>query len=272
VLTLTILAAICAVQGLAIGAAWLLRARETTLHTKLPYLLSIAVGVLVATALLHLIPESVEALGNGQKTWAIIGATLFTLFTVERLVFAMARPAAEPRRAEPDRAGSAHPKPPVSHAHAHAHAASLRPVNLVVASSLHSLVDGTAIATAFVISPRLGLLTAFAVALHEVPHRLGDLAVLLHFGIAPARAMRFIILVALPSIVGAYVVILVGSAKAGLFLWLLPVSAGSFLYIAGVNLLPELEMSIELRPALIQLACVAAGVLLVFAVTGLHAG
>ena len=272
------LAAVFAVQAVAIAAAWLLRRREQQLRTQLPYLVSLAVGVLLATALLHLLPESIDALGNGRGIWLATGATLFALFSIERLFQALTGLPAEPAQALPelphthaDVRADVH-GPACAHLHGHATHSSLRPLNLLVGSSLHSFVDGTAIATAFAVHPRLGLLTAFAVALHEVPHRLGDIAVLLHLGLTPARAMRYAVLAGIPALLGAAAVLLLGQAGSSVFRWLLPVSAASFLYIAGVNLLPELQSTTRPRQILIQLLSLAAGVAVVLLVTGLHAG
>jgi zinc and cadmium transporter len=263
-----ILTAVCAVQVLAVAAAWLLRSRERQLQAKLPYLLSMAVGVLLATALLHLLPEAVDTLGNRRSMWLAVGGTLLLLFSAERLVQVLAVVPTEQQEKSPTEIAIESGL----HAHQHSGVTPLRPLNLIVASSLHSFVDGTAIATAYAIRPSLGLLTAFAVGLHEIPHRMGDVAVLLHLGMQPQRAMRFAILVAVPSLLGAGAVLLLGAANVKMFDWLLPVSAGSFLYIAGVNLLPELQVSATGRQVLLQLLTLAAGVLIVLAVTGLHAG
>lgn len=263
------LVAVCLVQAIAIAAAWLLRSHEQALRSRLPYLLHLAVGVLLATALLHLLPESVEALGNRRGLWIVLGATLFVLFTAERMVDALSPLGA---MGDPTR-GSEHDH---SGVHGHIRASSahsrLRPVSLIVGSSLHSFVDGAAIATAYAAAPRLGLLTAFAVALHEVPHRLGDLAVLLHYRVSSRRAMQLVAAVGVPALIGAGAVLVIGVANASLFRWLLPVSAGSFLYIAGVNLLPELRVPASLPQIGLQLLALAAGVSLVLLVTGLHAG
>lgn len=250
-----------AVQAAAVGAAWLLRSRVEQLHRQLPYLVSVAVGVLLATALLHLLPEAVETLGNRRGLWLCIGGTLFALFALERVVHIAGQGDAAHAGADAD-----------SGADAGAHAGALRPLNLLLASSLHSFVDGTAIATAFAVSPRLGLLTGVAVGLHEVPHRLGDVAVLLHLGVAPARAMRFAVLVGVPALLGAGAVLLVGEAGSHAMRWLLPVSAASFLYIAGVNLLPELRAGMGMWALLLQLGCLLGGAGIVLAVTALQAG
>src|ERR1700722_15997702 len=65
--------AVFGVQATAVGAAWVLRRRESALQRQLPFIVSLAVGVLLATALLHLLPEAVEQLGNGTRTWALLG-------------------------------------------------------------------------------------------------------------------------------------------------------------------------------------------------------
>lgn len=260
------LAAAVAVQALAIGAAYGLRTRERQLRRQLPYLVSLAVGVLVATALLHLMPEAVGALGNRRGVWLAAGVTLYGLFALERMFAAWTRGAEAPLPV-PDE----HAHGPAC-AHTPGHTRALRPVNLLVASSLHSFVDGAAIATAFLVNPRLGFLTAFAVALHEAPHRMGDLAVYLHLGLSPARAMRYVAMAGAPAVVGALLVLLLGVSSAGVFRWLLPVSAGSFLYIAAVNLLPEIQTDTNAPTAGLQLLCLGAGVAVVLLVTGVHAG
>ncbi len=244
------------VQAAAVGAAWLLRSREGQLHRQLPYLVSLAVGVLLTTALLHLLPEAIETLGNRRGLWLCIGGTFFVLFALERVVHTFA----------------GQPEGVDAEAHNGAHAGALRPLNLLLAGSLHSFVDGTAIASAFAVSPRLGLLTALAVGLHEVPHRLGDVAVLLHLGVAPARAMRFAVLVGVPALFGSVAVLLVGEAGTHAVRWLLPVSAAGFLYIAGVNLLPELRAGMGRWALLLQLGCLLGGAGIVLAVTALQAG
>jgi zinc and cadmium transporter len=262
----TTLIAIFMVQALAVGAAWLLRLREERIRGSLPYLVAVAVGVLLATALLHMLPEALDALGNRRGLWLALGLTLLVLFALERIFVALTGVAAEQLPVP----GGAHHGPGC--AHLHTSGRKLGPVNLVAASSLHSFVDGTAIATAFAVNPRLGVLTAVAVALHEIPHRMGDVAVLLHLGVRPGRAMRYAVLVALPSLAGAAVVLALGYDHARLFRWLLPVSAGSFLYIAGANLLPEIPAPQNMRMALLQLLALCFGGGLVFLATGIHAG
>ena len=260
-------AAVCGVQVLAVGAAWVLRHRERTLMQSLPYLVSIAVGVLLATSLLHLLPESIALLGNTRAVPWLIGGSMLLLFTVERVVYALSGMVAE----QPDAATLLRAHEAASHA-GHHHGAGLshaahgergaRPGNLLAASMLHSLVDGATIAAAFSAGSRTGWLAATAVALHEVPHRMGDLALLVQLKVTPERALRFAIWAGLPSLLGMGLVLL-GGARQGTVRYLLPISAGSFLYIALVNLLPELQIECRRSRVLAQLLCLFGGVALV---------
>ena len=230
------------------------RHREGALRRHLPYLVSLAVGVLLATALLHLLPEAVSQLGNTKRLWSLLGATMLVLFTVERLFFVLTGKDAEPALGP----GAPH--------HHHHQAHSTRPFNLILAGMVHALVDGTAVAVAFLVSPRLGWLTAAAVALHEVPHRLGDFAVLVHLKVPAQRSLQLAVLAGMPSFLGLAAVVVLGSHSATCSAALLPISAGSFLYIATVNLLPELQHECQLSPMLLQLAAVSLGIGLVLAV------
>ncbi len=273
-------AAVCGVQVLAVGAAWLLRRRERLLMRTLPYLVSVAVGVLLATALLHLLPESIEQLGNGRVVPWLVGGTILVLFSMERLVFATTGAVPEQPEAEAllrahvatshtsgQMAGHAghhhhhHGEPCPGGADMHGGRSS-RPGNLLMASMLHSLVDGATIAAAFSAGARTGWLAATAVALHEVPHRMGDLALLVQLRVRPERALRFAMLAGLPALLGMALVLL-GGARQGAVRYLLPISAGSFLYVALVNLLPEVQVECRRGRVLVQLLCLLGGVALV---------
>lgn len=257
--SMSALLAIAGVQGSAVAGASILRSQESLLRRKLPYLVSVAVGVLLATALLHLLPESIEALGNHAVVWALVGGTMLSLFFTERIFSAITG-------TDPEQTLDAALAIPHSHSHGHV-ARKTRPANLMLASALHSFLDGATIATAFAITPRIGWLTALAVALHEIPHRIGDFALLLHLQIPIGRALRFVALIGLPAFLGLEAVLLLGQQEQSIR-WLLPVSSGSFLYIACVNLMPELQSEFRPREVLLQLACVAAGVGLVSLVAG----
>lgn len=255
------LLAVFALETVAMLAAWLLRRREYALTAFLPYLVSVATGLLLATALLHLLPEAVQSLGNTPRVWYLLAAGILGLFCIEQLIAFIVQSG---NMAVVDEA------PVVQvHMHGHSHVHALRPSNLIVASSLHSFLDGVSVAAAFAAGPRVGWITALAISLHEVPHRVGDFAVLLHAGYSATSALRMAVLPSLGALLGVALVAAFGASGGTAVYWLLPISAASFLYIACVNLLPELRHQHSRFAIALQMACLFAGAALVALVAGL---
>ena len=248
------LLAVFALEAVAMLAAWLLRRRDYALSAFLPYLVSVATGLLLATALLHLLPEAIANLGNTPRVWYLLVGGILGLFCVEQIVAAIVHTGDT---------GVVH-----VHAHGHAHH-SLRPANLIVASSLHSFLDGVSVAAAFAAGPRVGWITALAIGLHEVPHRVGDFAVLLHAGYSATNALRMAVLPSLGALLGVALVAAFGASGGTAVYWLLPISAASFLYIACVNLLPELRHQHSRLAIALQMLCLFGGAALVALVAGL---
>jgi zinc and cadmium transporter len=248
------LLAVFALEAVAMLAAWLLRRRDYALSGFLPYLVSVATGLLLATALLHLLPEAIASLGNTPRVWYLLAGGILGLFCVEQIVAVIVHTGDT---------GVVH-----IHAHGHAHH-SLRPANLIVASSLHSFLDGVSVAAAFAAGPRVGWITALAISLHEVPHRVGDFAVLLHAGYSATSALRMAVLPSLGALLGVALVAAFGASGGTAVYWLLPISAASFLYIACVNLLPELRHQHSRLAIALQMLCLFGGAALVALVAGL---
>lgn len=253
---------VVAVQAGAVLAAWTLGTRERLLRRYLGLFISAAVGVLLATALLHLLPEAITQLGNRQAVWMLVGGTMLALFCAERIFRAVTGTASEP---EVEALGDCHE----DHQHHHSGHHGARPENIVLASMLHSFVDGAAVTAAFAAGNRIGWLTAFAIALHEIPHRMGDFTLFIHLKVPLPRALRLAVIAGAPSLLGVLFVALLGLRHAERIAWLLPVSAASFLYIASVNLIPELRQELLPKALFLQIASLCCGVLLVVAAAGL---
>ncbi len=258
-------AGVAVVQISAVFAAWGLRRREAFLRRYLPMFVSLAVGVLLATALLHLLPEAISTLGNRQEVWLLLGGTMLLLFASERIVWMATGADPEPEPVDGFTAGCG------GDSHHHVHTGhTTRPMNLVIASMLHSFVDGAAVASAFAAGERIGWLTTFAIALHEIPHRMGDFALLVHLHVPLKKALRLAFLAGAPSLLGVFVVYAIGATHAQRITCFLPISAASFLYIATVNLMPEIEQVRSIGKLALQLLGLAVGVLLVLAAAGVY--
>ncbi len=112
---------------------------------------------------------------------------------------------------------------------------------LTYSDGIHNFVDGLIIAAAFIVSPALGVTTAIAIALHEIPQELGDFAVLIHAGWTKSKALLVNTLAALTVVLGGVAGYFLTSSVDVAVPILLPIATGSFIYIAAADLLPELK-------------------------------
>ncbi|NXI75853.1 S39A7 protein, partial [Rhipidura dahli] len=131
----------------------------------------------------------------------------------------------------------------------------------LAADAAHNLTDGLALGAAFRGGPARGWLTALAVLLHELPHELGDLALLLRAGCSKRKAMLLQLLTALAALAGAACSLLAeGSGSSGAFAGILPFTAGGFIYLGTVSVIPEILRNSGPFPAFLQLLALLAGV------------
>lgn len=111
---------------------------------------------------------------------------------------------------------------------------------VVMGDGVHNLTDGLAIGAAFSQSLAGGLSTTIAVFCHELPHELGDLAVLMGAGWPVRRLVIFSAVSALLGFVGLLTGSVLGHQSAHISPWILALTAGVFLYVALADMLPEM--------------------------------
>ena len=211
------------------------------LDKVIPLLISLAVGGLFGDALVHLLPESFEKSTSTALTsfYVILGILLF--FALERFL----------HWHHEHRAHSLNPVHPVAY------------VNLV-SDGVHNLLDGLIIGASYLVSVPIGLATTLAVALHEVPQEQGDFGILVHAGFTPRRALLMNFLSAILAFVGVVVSLAIGPNVTDYTLFMLPLTAGGFIYIAGSDLIPELHRERELSGSLAQFVVMVLAIGLMF--------
>lgn len=206
--------------------------QEKTLKKLLLPLVALAAGTLLGGALFHMIPASVDKLGNDLRiyVWIIVGFTVF--LGLEQFLHWH---------------------------HCHRAPSEHRPLTylILIADGIHNFVDGLAVAGAFLIDIRVGINAWLAAAAHEVPQELGDFGILIHGGWNKRRALAYNFLSALTFLVGGLVAY--GASFAFDVTFLVPFAAGNFIYIAAADLIPEIKREDTLKLNVLHFVSFLAG-------------
>jgi zinc and cadmium transporter len=131
---------------------------------------------------------------------------------------------------------------------------------ILVGDAFHNFVDGFVIAAAFLTSIPLGIAASLAVIAHEVPQEVGDFAILLENGYSKRQALLLNTLSSLATLPGAVIAYYFLAATQEAVPYILALSAASFIYIAVADLVPGLHKQVGLKPAVIQLVLIIAGI------------
>jgi zinc and cadmium transporter len=244
------LASVFAISLISLIGAVTLALDARRLERMLFLLVSLAVGALFGGAVIHLIPRSYEILeGDGTLVGLLVMAGVLVFFVLEKFLHWQhdhAAPVVPAASGEPGQVVRPFAK-----------------MNLV-GNAAHNLLDGMVIAAAYLVSIPAGLVATMAVALHEIPQEMGAFGVLVAGGFRPRRALLYNFLVGLTGLVGALLSLGLGTLLEGYAAYLLPITAGTFIYVAGSDLIPELHHR-HSKPAVKsfwQLVMIVLGVLL----------
>lgn len=233
------LLAVAVVSGLPLLVTLVMARREAMLQRWLPQLSAFGAGAVGGAAIGHLIPESLRA---GQAPLAVAtglaaGFILFAL--IERALAShdhahahgvpLGAPSAHDSDSSEAECVHLHPTPPSGQS---AHRSRALAPMAFLGDALHNFVDGALIAGAFLANPAIGVLTVVAVGLHELPREVGTFGLFVHGGIRPMRAVVYNLMTAGVAMAGAALTLLIGQGVADLTSLVLPLAAGTYLYIA----------------------------------------
>ncbi len=134
----------------------------------------------------------------------------------------------------------------------------------LLGDSIHNFIDGLIVATSFVASIPLGIITVIAIASHELPQEIGDFGVLIHGGYKKRRALMLNFIVALTVVIGGIIGYFIVSLIESMFIFLLPFAAGGFFYIAATDLIPELKKEESMKKSSLVILIFLAGIFLMW--------
>ena len=246
ILIASFIGSVCALLG-----GVLLLWREQFARRVSLLLVSFAIGSLTGAAFLELIPEALHEGGlpyTAIAPWILVG--IFAIFLFEKAVHWY--------HVHEEADGDAHEHDERQHNHRSVTAAVL------FGDSLHNFIDGIAIALAWSVDAATGITTTIAVFFHEVPQEIGDFGILLHLGYSRAKVWWYNFWTALTTPIGATVGYLLLPFIEGWTPYFLAFAAGSFIYIAVSDLLPELHHHKARRNDVFHLAAIALGVLSIY--------
>lgn len=230
----------------------------TVLSRMVDRMVSFSVGVLLATSLLHSLPEAFEAHHGIEPNTHVLFATLLAgllgFFLLEKISLIR----------------HSHHHEGDGHGHHHGHdrqEAGRSGLMILVGDGLHNFSDGIVIAAAFLADTKVGIVTALAIAAHEIPQEIGDFMVLLNAGFSKTRAFVYNLICSVCALVGAVLGYYLLDRLTSWIPYVLVVASSSFIYIAVCDLMPQMKRRPRWQESAVQVALITAGIAMIFLLT-----
>jgi len=222
----------------AFAGALTLLLSEKTLKRTIYLLVAFSTGALMGGGFLHLLPESMESLGDDTAILILLfGFSVF--FLMEKFL----------------------------HWH-HCHEGECKvheySYMILFGDGIHNFIDGLVIAAAFLTNIHLGIVTSFLILAHEIPQELGNFGVLLHGGMGKTKALLYNFFAQLTCVLGGIAGYFL--PLGGFHVLILPFAAGGFIYIAASDLIPELHKEADIRKSMTAFLFFIFGVILMLAI------
>ncbi|MFN4360389.1 MAG: ZIP family metal transporter [Hylemonella sp.] len=264
---MTLLAILLGTLAAGIGSVWLAAALSFgVLARYTQHMLSLAAGALLGTAFLHLLPEAFESEFGAHELFLTLLISVVFFFLLDKAELWHHGHEHHHKVDGHALAGHDHDHHP---GHSHHHPPVSGGWSVLVGDSVHCFGDGILIASAFMADLQLGFIAALAVLAHEVPHHMGDLAVLrAASGTRKAALLKVTLagaITALGGVVGWWLVDLLRDYLT----FFLVIASSSFIYVALADLIPQLQKRLALRETLTQIAWLMSGIVLVMLIGNL---
>jgi zinc and cadmium transporter len=233
-----ILGAVLVVSGVSLVGVVTLAINKKLLDKLLILFVGFAAGALIGGAFLHLLPEALETSESNEVfIYTLIGFSFF--FLMERYFFWR---------------------------HCHKGICDIHTFTYLnlLGDGVHNFIDGLIIAASFLTDIKLGIITTIAIIFHEIPQEIGDFGVLVYGGFGRKKALLCNLLCALTAVLGAVGGYFLAEAVETVSVFLIPFTAGGFIYIASSDLIPELHRQKETRRANLSFGMFVVGLILMY--------
>ena len=211
--------------------------KEKRLNEILIPLIGFSAGGLIGGAFLHLLPEALEQTeSHAVFSYLILGFISF--FILEKYLH-------------------------WRHCHNGVCAIHTFTYLNLIGDGVHNFTDGLVMGASFLVSINFGLITTLMIILHEIPQEIGDFGVLVYGGFTKFKALYFNFLIALTCVLGAIVGYFISVSVKDFSVFLLPFTAGGFIYIGACDLVPELHKQQDLKKSVSSLLAFLCGILFI---------
>ena len=210
---------------------------EERLKRLLTFLVSFAVGGLFGDVFIHILPDVFKKSASTLSVSFGILAGILLFFILEKFIY---------WRHCHSGICEMHDKPFVW-------------INLI-GDGVHNFIDGIIIGASYCVGLGIGITTTLAVILHEIPQEIGDFGILVNGGLTRKKALFLNFLCASVAILGTVIALVIGPTIKDFSMYILPLTAGGFIYLAGSDLIPELHREVEFSRSLLQLVSIVLGV------------
>jgi len=231
---IAILASVTFVSLIAFTGMFFIGLKERLLNRVTMILVGFASGTLIGAAFLHLLPEALAEGNDATVVFLYVIAGIMVFFSMEKFLYWR----------------HCHEKECPIHTFVY--------LNLF-GDGVHNFIDGMVIATTFILSFDLGIVTTLAVISHEIPQEIGDFGILVYGGLERRKALAFNFVSAVTAILGALITYFLSFAQS-LEVYLVPFAAGGFIYIAATDLIPELHKKSRGGESIVQLVVLILGI------------